>query len=582
MKDKILNLIKPLALLFAGLFLGWLLFGSSENEEEAHSGHDHEKVETESGEVIWTCSMHPQIRKNEPGDCPICGMDLIPVDDNTESDNPAVLEMSESAIKLANIQTKIVEYTHPEKEIYLNGKIEIDERNIHSQIAHYSGRIEKLYINFTGQKVSRGKRIAKIYSPELVTAQKELFEAKKLKETMPKLYNSAVEKLKLGKLTDDQIKTIEQKGKIQEEIDILADASGYVINRKISSGSQVRRGEVLFEIANLSRVWVLFDVYENDIRWIKNNDVIDFTVSSLPGKNFSAKVKYIDPLLNKKDRTIKVRAELRNPNNQLKPEMFVKGVLKSRLPIKDEKIIIPKSSVMWTGKRSIVYIKLEDAKKPSFEMREVTLGYDLGEYYIVQEGIDEDEEIVVNGAFKIDASAQLAGKHSSMNRPITKEEDKTIIPDNTKNTPKEFKSQLKKLIQSYMELSDALVASDSKKAKGKINKFRSKIKDVDMSLLNHKGHKYWMAQLSTIKKESKVISETENIDTQRKAFSELSESLIRSAKSFGTDDVFYVVHCPMANDDQGANWLSIKNEVLNPYFGDMMLNCGDVVEKINK
>lgn len=581
MKDKIIRMTKSIGLLLAGLFLGWLIFGSTGNDAVDHSDHDQDNVENNKGDIIWTCSMHPQIRQKEPGDCPICGMDLIPVDNNSKSEDQTIIKMSESAINLANIQTHIVELKNPEKEMYLNGKIVIDERNIHNQIAHYSGRIEKLYINFTGQKVSNGQRIARIYSPELVTAQKELFEAIKLKESIPKLYNSAVEKLKLWKLTDEQINAIETKGMIQEELDILADASGYVVNSIISSGSQVQRGEVMFEIADLRNVWVLFDVYENDINWVRVNDLIDFTITSFPEKVFSTKIKYIDPILNEKDRTIKVRAELRNTNYLLKPEMFVKGVLKSRFPINERKIIIPKTSVIWTGKRSIVYIKLEDTETPSFEMREITLGNNLGEYYVVEDGIKEGEEIVVYGTFKIDASAQLAGKYSSMNKPIKKEADIAIIPDNKKKTPKEFKAQLNQLMESYFELSEAFVASDSKKAKEKIKIFKAKIKVIDMSLLSHKGHKYWMEQLSTIKKESKVISETENIDVQRKAFIDLSEALIRSAKSFGTEKVFYVIHCPMANDNKGANWLSRKNQVINPYFGNMMLNCGEVIEKIN-
>lgn len=582
MKKSIIKYLKIAGLIVVGIILGWLLFGSSDKIETDHSGRDHQQLENESGEAVWTCSMHPQIRKNEPGDCPICGMDLIPVNVSTQSDDPAVMEMSESAVNLANIQTEIIEYSNPEKEIYLNGKIEIDERNIHNQISHFSGRIEKLYVNFTGQKVGKGQKIARIYSPELVTAQEELFEAIKLKSSMPRLYYSAKEKLKLWKLSEKQIQQIEDNGKIQEELDILADASGYVLNRYISSGSQVKRGDILFKIADLSNVWVIFDVYENDIRWIRNNDIIDFTVSSLPGKEFSAKVRYIDPLLNKNDRTIKVRAELRNPNNILKPEMFVKGLIKSKLPIKEKKIIIPKSSVMWTGKRSVVYIKLQNTDIPSFEMREIVLGDNLGEYYIVEDGLDEEEEIVVYGTFKIDASAQLAGKYSSMNRPKTKDISSSKIPNHVKNTPKEFKSQLKKLILSYLELSDALVASDSKKAKGKMKDFGKRLKEIDMSLLTHNGHEYWMKQMKILKRESAQISGTDNIDIQRKAFIELSEALIRSAKSFGTDELFYVLRCPMANDDQGANWLSIKNEVLNPYFGDMMLNCGDVVEKIGK
>ncbi|MDA3844590.1 MAG: efflux RND transporter periplasmic adaptor subunit [Candidatus Kapabacteria bacterium] len=581
-KIKTSTLIKSGSLIVAGILIGWLFFGGSDAPAvDEHAGHDHGAGETEVAQ-IWTCSMHPQIRQNEPGDCPICGMDLIPLAASGSNDDPAVLEMSESAMMLANIQTQVLELGNPEKIIYLNGKIKIDERNIHNQTAHIPGRIEQLYINFTGQKVSVGQKIASIYSPELVNAQKELFEAIKLKSSMPRLYQLAVEKLKLLKITDSQISKIENSGKIKNEIDILADASGYVINLKISSGSQVKLGEVLFETADLSTVWVVFDVYEKDISRVKLNSEIDFKVSSQPGKNFTARVAFIDPVLDSKERTIKVRAKIRNSNNELKPEMFVKGVLKSMLKSDMQKIIIPKSALMWTGKRSVVYVKVPDSEKPAFEMREITIGDDLGEFFIVESGLEENEEIVVNGTFKIDAAAQLNGNYSSMNRPAESEKKAGEIPDYSKNTPKKFKSQLKSLILAYIKMTDALVLSDSKKSLAEAKNTENMLGKVDMSLLSHSGHKYWMTQSKIIKKEISLIAGTDNIEAQRKAFTELSEALIRSAKAFGTDNVFYVVHCPMANDNAGGNWLSLKNEVLNPYFGDMMLHCGEVVETVKK
>lgn len=575
---KIGKYVKTIILLMLGLFLGWLIFGGSDTGREIKENEHNHQAENKKGQV-WTCSMHPQIREDGPGQCPICGMDLIPVDGGNENDNLSILEMTPSAVSLANVMTEIVKAGKPEKTIYLNGRIEIDERNLHRQIAHFSGRIEELYINFTGQYVRKGEKIARIYSPELVTAQKELFEAIKLKSSMPNVYQAAKEKLRLWKLTDKQIAAIEKSGKVREEIDILADFSGYVIKRLVAQGNRIHLGDILFEIANLSKVWIVFDVYEEDIRWVKRGDMINFTASSIPGKQFKAEVKYVEPVLNAADRTVKIWTEYSNVGNLLKPEMLARGVLKSMKPFKTKKIIIPKSAVLWTGKRSIVYVKVPDREVPTFEMREITLGDNLGDSYIVEDGLKEDEELVVNGVFQIDAAAQLSGKYSSMNQPKKKETD-VGIPDFKSHTPIEFKRQLTSLLESYIALTDNLVQSNDKKAAESAKQILTKLKDVDMSLLRHEGHNFWMKKMKVIKEAAKSMSKSQNIDKQRKEFIALSEAMISSAKAFGTQKVFYLVHCPMADDGKGANWLSVKNEVLNPYFGDVMLNCGEVVEKI--
>ena len=574
---------KPVMLLLLGLFLGWLIFGGSGGSSGVNADEHNQKTE-ENKKQIWTCSMHPQIREDGPGKCPICGMDLIPLDESGGSDSKTVLKMTPSAVSLANIMTQKVKMQMPEKQLHLNGKIEIDERNLHRQIAHFPGRIEKLYVNFTGQKVKKGEKIVRIYSPDLVTAQKELLEAVKMKSIMPDLYKAAVEKLKLWKLSEKQIHDIEKSGNIREEIDVVADAGGYVIKRNITEGSQVRLGDVLFEIADLSKVWVVFDVYEEDTRWVKVGDMIDFTVSSLPSEKFKARVKYVVPVLNSTDRTVKVWTEYANMNDMLKPGMFVRGELKSRIRGMKNALVIPKSAVLWTGKRSIVWVKLPDTETPQFSMREITLGANLGDAYIVADGLSEGEEIVVNGVFNVDAAAQLSGKYSSMNQPSTKvikeEEKESGTPYFIKDTPEEFKRQLRNLIHAYLELTDALVQSDSKKAVEKAVSVLNKLKKVDMSLLSHQGHNYWMKKMKIIKENLKAISGEKNLEKQRKAFVALSDALISSAKAFGTGEQFYVVHCPMANDGKGAEWLSIKKQVLNPYYGEIMLNCGDVVGEV--
>lgn len=400
-------------LLVLGLLLGWIFFGGDGNDKhETVNAHDHKEL----AETIWTCSMHPQIRQNKKGLCPICAMDLIPLKsgDSQEIVDPNELQMTESAMKLADIQILKVAKGGAVNKIYLQGKIEFDERNVSSLTARFGGRIERLYVNFTGQHVMKGQKLATIYSPKLVTAQKELLEAIKLKSSNPSFYKASRNKLRLWDLTEKQIDDIEKMGKPKKYFDYLSSLSGTITKRFVSLGEYKKEGALLFEVVDLNKVWVLFDAYESDLPWIQNGDKVKFNVPSLGGKEYMGKVSYIDPVIDPSTRVAKVRVELNNPRQKLKPEMFVNGIIESNKAAKVNKIIIPKSAVLWTGKRAIVYVKIPDRKTTTFIYRQIMLGSRTGEYYVVSKGLKEGEEIAVNGVFKIDAAAQLAGKKSMM------------------------------------------------------------------------------------------------------------------------------------------------------------------------
>lgn len=413
-KDILTNTyLKATLFVLAGLFLGWLIFHNSATTVKFTEAEVHEHSEAEN--EIWTCSMHPQIRMDEPGDCPICGMDLIPLkNSNAEIDDQAI-EMSESAMKLAEVQTSIVSKGSTSKDILLYGKIQIDERLQQSQTAHVPGRIEKLLINVTGEQVRKGQLIAKIYSPELVSAQKELIEALSLKDKYPSLVEASREKLRNWKLSDEQIGEIENLGKVTSTVDIFATTSGIVTSRKVNQGDYISKGAVLFDVVDLSKVWGVFDAYESDLAWISMNQSVDFTAQAIPGKTFNGKISFIDPVVDPNTRIVRVRIELGNPGLVLKPEMFINGTIHSTLKGSNEKLTIPQTAVLWTGTRSVVYIRIPEAEHPSFKLREITLGAAMKDTYVVVEGLAEGEEIVTNGTFSVDAAAQLAGKTSMMN-----------------------------------------------------------------------------------------------------------------------------------------------------------------------
>lgn len=567
MKQILNNRILQLSLvLIIGLFLGWLIFKSDNSSESSHN-HEQDK------ETTYTCSMHPQIRQNEPGKCPICGMDLIPVaqkSDKGES-SPFIHTMSPEAIALANVQTQKVKTVSPEHEIYLTGKVAVNEQKLSVITANYSGRIEKLFIDFTGQTISKGQKLATIYSPELVTAQKELIESSKFKEINPALYNASKEKLRLWKINEKQINEIENSGVVLTEFDVYADQSGIVIRRDISKGDYVNKGTVLFEIADLNKVWILLDAYESDLPFMKIGQKIIITLASIPGKEFNSTISFIDPLINPQTRTATVRAELNNPQQLLKPEMFVKGKIKASLSVSGKSIVIPNTSLLWTGKRSVVYVKVPNTEFPVFEMREITLGASLGEYYIVENGLTEGEEIVTNGVFAIDGAAQLNGNYSMMNRAV----------DNTIAVPDKFTEQLTDFVYQYLELNKSLVQSDFKQTQSNAKRLETSLNKIDMKLLDEEAHNAWMEQFSNLKKQIGLLQIAKDIEKQREIFSDLSNQMIEIAETFGLKiETVYVAYCPMALDDKGAFWLSEKEEINNPYFGDKMLRCGEVKKKI--
>ena len=562
-----------------GLGAGYFWFGrSSAVGTSEPSEHQH------GTEQVYTCSMHPQIRQNEPGKCPICGMDLIPVGD-ANAGAPLVLEMTAEAVKLADIQTVEVgpaKSGSPVKTVTLTGKIEADERKIASQVAHVPGRIEQLYVSFTGERVRKGQKLATIYSPEVLTAQRELLEARKWAATNPQLLEAARNKLRYWKIPDPLIEEVEQSGEVQPTITMVADQDGVVIKRRVAVGDYVKEGAVLLDLADLDRLWLLFDAYEEDLTNIRVGDQVEYAVPALPGRTFHARITFIDPLLNPQTRTVPLRAEVGNPNGLLKPEMFVRGVVRSAIGGRAPLLTVPKTAVMWTGPRSVVYVAVPGANVPSYEFREVTLGEAVGDQYLVQEGLFAGERVVVNGAFVIDAAAQLNNMASMMNRRVVQTGMAAPeTPDHSEETPLSFKEQLGRLAEAYLPLKDALVGTDPGSAQKRAGEFRQALERVDMTQIGGAAHQYWMAQLNALRTHADQLAGSEEIEEQRTQFRFLSDALVQSLRAFGVaGHDWYVQHCPMAFDNQGGDWLSAEKTILNPYFGDKMLTCGLVVDSL--
>ncbi len=602
------NVIVYLLILVIGVFFGWVIFGgngSAGSSEELHEGHS---IENHQSGTVYTCAMHPQIRSDKPGNCPLCGMELIPLleDEDDGADGDYTVKLTNAAMKIAEVSTSVIQKKTPYKEVYLPGKVMPDERRISQLTARFPGRIEKLHVNFTGQKVKKGQILAQIYSPELVTAQKELFEAMKLKDTNPNYYQAVRNKLKLWDLTESQIDDIVNSGEVKFYFDVLSPLSGTVTMRHIALGDYVKEGNALFEIIDLRHVWVMFDAYESDIPWIKLRDKIKFTIKSIPNKIFESTVTFIDPVINPQTRVAGVRAELNNSKDLLKPNMLASGVLKTMLTGDGDQLIIPKSAVLWTGKKAVVYVRTNNHDN-MFRYTEVVLGADAGNYYVLREGLNEGDLVASNGVFKIDAAAQLSGKQSMMNpeggkqslgghagmdmggekKPDEDEHEGHNMSDQESAMKKgmvvdeNFKKQLTSVYSSHLVLQSEFLNSDPSKAKESVSIVEGAIGNVDMGLVKGEMHNYWMESMKGLKGSLDRIKSTNDIEKQRLAYADFIDELYKSIKMFGISGVtIYYQYCPMARNGKGAYWLSETKEIKNPYYGDAMLTCGETKEVI--
>ena len=649
--------IRGSLLLAAGILFGALIFSSSGNNKQSENkgqatgiaGHDHSHDAMVSGQqeqATWTCSMHPQVRQDEPGKCPICGMDLIPAEESGQSQDPVELKMTEEALKLAEIQTSRVEKKQATKKIRLTGKVQVDQRKIYVQPSHIPGRIENLSVQFEGEYVKKGQPVATVYSPDLIAAQEELLEALQTKESNPQLVEAAREKLRQWKISEAQIRAIEQEGTMQEHMTIQADVEGIVHKQMIREGDYVQKGTRLFHIARIDRVWVMFDAYQEDIPFVAEGDRITFSVSGIPGKTFTSRVTFVDPLMNEQSRVAKIRTEASNVNGLLKPGMFAEGVLQSGQIGQGKQLIVPRSAVMWTGERSVVYVRQQDEQKPVFRMRQVVLGPSLGDTYIIKKGLSEGEQVVTHGTFAVDAAAQLADKpsmmnqekessgakkmhsghshtrasgeqkekgaktpdetfmhHTLLNKSMYKHEGSMAIdldhPDffnfimlknrNLTNFhanksypwPDQESEKYQKLVTEYLALKNQLVNDQT--ASESVKNLMETLQSVNMSAFSQQAHMKWMELQGTLSKKSSAISQGDDLKTQRKHFIELSRAMITLVETFQSPGGrLFVQFCPMANNDQGAFWLSSQEEIRNPYYGDMMLTCGEVRNEIGE
>lgn len=455
--------------------------------------------DAKAGPKWWTCSMHPQIKlPSSDMKCPICFMDLIPVFEESVDAGVPRITLSDRARALAEVETAAAERRAVTKEVRLVGKIQPDETHLSVITARVPGRLDRLFVDYTGMEVRKGDHLVELYSPELYSSQQELLQAiqsfsdlkgaksELLMDTSKTLIQSAKNKLVRLGLTEKQVEEIVENGSAHDTLTVFSPASGIVTAREGTEGMYVEEGSMIYTIADLSQVWLLLEAYESDLQWLHYGQLVEFDTEAYQGETFTGTLSFISPVLDERSRTVTLRVNVPNEGMRLKPGMFVRAHIHAipsaggkviapemegkwlcpmhpevaedffgfcpicEMPLETAKslgyvtaagkqdlpLVIPDTAPLITGKRAIVYVEKKTDAELSYEGREIVLGPHAGDFYIVEAGLEEGERVVTKGNFKIDSALQIQGKPSMMNPSET--EESAVSDTSSEERKKEF------------------------------------------------------------------------------------------------------------------------------------------------
>ena len=656
---------KPLwktILLMTGAFIaGAVVFRLS----SAQPAMEHTSAVKTQATTSWTCSMHPQVNQPRPGKCPICFMDLIPASSESAAKGEgrtAELKLSPEAQKLAEVETALVERKAVSKTIRMFGVIDYDESQIAHITARIAGRVDNLYVDFTGMAVRKGDHMVEYYSPDLYVAQKELLQSSQglspaqthgtenhsgMSDLIPpgadpgraNLMRATIRRLELWGLTEANIRKILATGEVVENVTLYAPISGIVIHKNVVEGKYFNIGDRLFTIADMSSVWIMLEAYEPDIQWLHYGQKIEFTTASRPGEKFTGTISFISPVLDPETRTVKLRVDTPNPDGKLKPSMFVDATVYAEMthdggaapldltgkwmcpmhpvivkdaPAKcdichmpletteslgyvkprttDLPLVIPATAPLITGKTAVVYL----SDKPGYYYgREIVLGPRVDNYYVVESGLKEGERIVINGNFKIDSALQIQARPSMMSPPrataattttttTTAPQNKTAATEKTAPPPPVSKPELSEaakkdlnmIYSGYFNIQTALANDDIAGTVAAAKQLSTQLEHM---------HAAGMPDTTIIGSSVAMIAAANDLNKAREPFEKLSIMLFSLIKESGTaGNTIYRFYCPMVFNNKGAYWFQNHAQLINPYFGAVMLRCGEKLEEITK
>jgi Cu(I)/Ag(I) efflux system membrane fusion protein len=591
-------------------------------------------------ETIYTCSMHPEIRQPRPGRCPICGMELVPAVSGGAGQDEFAVQIEPAARRLANIQTATARKIPLSRSIRSVGVIAYDESRLATISAYVDGRLERLFADYTGVQVAKGDHLVVLYSPMLYGAQAEFLNSKLAWEksdqsTLPdvarlqqRLAESARQKLIEFGMTEDQVRELEKSIKPQSRLTIHAPIGGTVIEKPKVEGDYVKIGDVIYRIADLSTVWLMLKLFPEDAASVRFGQLVETEVQSLPGKTFTGRVAFIDPMVNEMTRTVNVRVELLNSEGRLRPGDYATAVLKTPItphgqiydaelagkwispmhpqiirgepgkcpicgmdlvptsrygyaqkPVAAPKsLVVPRDAVLMMGANSVVYVETDPGR---FEIRPVMVGPLTESEAVILSGLKEGQTVATDGNFLIDSQMQLSGKPSLINparalarKPGPLELDASEIARIGGQTGERIEA----LYAAYFRVHGALAADATVS-----DPERSALVDSARALEYDKALPEAARPLvRTVAEHAEHLHHLE-LAKARQAFKKISRAVLQLAASVrGADAKTRFVHlfCTMKHDGGERDWMQPEGKHNDPYCGKQMPNCGKPVETL--
>ncbi|QDU69157.1 Cobalt-zinc-cadmium resistance protein CzcB [Planctomycetes bacterium Pla86] len=591
--------------------------------------------------------MHPQISAPQAGACPLCGMDLV--ERGAMGGGGDAVRLGPDAAALAGVVTAPAVCRAVEFELPLFGRVELDASTVRSITVTVPGRIERLFVDSVGMEVNVDDHLYELYSPGLLSAQAELLstaerftraaagEAGFILENSERAYTSSRTKLRLWGLSEEQVDEIERSGEASDRVEFRSQFAGTVVEHGAYVGDYVHSAGELMRLADLSHLWVVLEAYERDLPFLRYGQAIEFEVDALPGQVFTGTISLIEPTVDRVSRTAAVRVHVLDPERVLKPGMYVRSRALVALdreghargpdltgkwisPMHPEivadgpgqcsvcgmdlvpaqelglvgggegtPLVVPTSAVLTTGRRALVYVHEQDGDASLYRPREVRLGPQAGDSYVILEGLVEGEQVAVQGAFRLDSEMQIAGGHGLLSLPSESIDREPSRVDRGMDGPMDparvvdpgHGSPLRhaELWTDYLRASAALAADDGEGARAAFEALATDARAAQAP------DDLEAAQLGVIAGASARAAGASAIADQRAVFDEVSEaalSLIELAGNRGAATL-RVAFCPMAFDNRGARWIQGPDGPLaNPYFGASMLRCGVIEREVTR
>lgn len=569
------------------------------------AGHDHAGtgepgMATGAGEEgaaeaqYYTCGMHPWVILPHPGDCPVCHMELTPLDPSKFTG-----EVSIDPVVVQNIGVRIEPVTEGPlvRTIRTVGTVEYDETRVRDVNTKISGWIEQLYVDFVGASVEEGEPLFTLYSPALVQAQEEFLLALRRQREAPSasqtglgqpldLVESAHTKLELFDITPEQIDELARTGEASRTMTVLSPHTGVVIAKHATEGMKIDPGTQVFRIADLSKVWVLATLYESQLPFVSEGQRAAMTLSYIPGQTFEGRVVYIYPYVDPRTHEAQVRLEFDNPDGLLKPGMFATVELQSEL--KREAVLVPRAAVLSTGRRDIAFVSRGEGR---FEPREVRLGAETGEGQIeILEGLMPGEMVVTSGQFLLDSESRIREALAKMVRGDLAADQQARVAtagrSELESLPETVAASLIDVLHAYLPIGERL-ASD--RADGLAEPARELVGALDrvVGATIPEDENFWHThtEAADARAAALELASTTDLAAARETFAELSLALDKLFRATGVppglEEEVQSLHCPMFMEDKGgAIWLQAAGPVRNPFFGAMMLECFDQREAL--